>query len=94
MEIIIPIGSFFLGIIITIVWIMFDIPSYRASRSHKKPCDPSMLYPECKRTPNRVFLERHSDRRAWNQSWSEQVSRAYGVMPVDKPIGNIFSKQT
>lgn len=48
--------------------------------------DPKNRYLDKEQSPNRRFIERYGDRRLPNQAWGEQVSRAYGVMPTNKPV--------
>lgn len=55
--------------------------------SNKKILDNAAhFYPPAKASPNKVFIERYKDRRAPNQEWAEQVSRAYGHETKPKPI--------
>lgn len=55
--------------------------------SNKKTLDNAAhFYPPSKASPNKVFIERHQDRRKPNQDWSEQVSRAYGYEATSRPV--------
>lgn len=80
MEIIIGFVGLCLGFVICLAWIIYTHQDLSFLD------DVSPLYPLHKPSPNRVFLERHGDRRAPDQSWGEQVSRAYKVMPTNKSV--------
>lgn len=55
--------------------------------SNKKILDNAAhFYPPSKASPNKVFIERSKDRRAPNQEWAEQVSRAYGYETRPNPV--------
>lgn len=84
MEIITGLAGFCLGFVVCLLWVIY---------SESGPSlfdDKSLIYSINKPSPNRIFIERHlypeGDRRILNQSWREQVSRASGVAPVDKPV--------
>lgn len=84
MEIITVLAGFCLGFVVCLAWVIYtknDLALFD---------DKSLMYPIDKPSPNRIFIERHiypgCDRRLPHQTWREQVSRASGIAPVDKPV--------
>lgn len=80
MEIIIGFSGICLGFVICLAWIVYT------KNDLSFLDDKTVIYPVDKPSPNRVFIERHADRRLPDQTWREQVARAYKVMPVNKPV--------
>lgn len=80
MELIIGFAGICLGFVICLAWIVYT------KNDLSFLDDKTDLYPDHTPSPNRVFIQRHGDRRLPDQTWREQVARAYKVMPVNKPV--------
>ena len=69
---------FIIGFLSCFYWLLFT--PYSIDRLGPEGMD----IPE--QTPNKIFIERHKDRRLPDQVWGEQITRAFRVAPTTSPV--------